>query len=472
MQGSGWNDYYGEGGNGTDAFGFLALPAGARDFNRGYGNEGNAASFWSSTEYDSGEAYSMSLFYRHDNAGLDFYNKYNGYSVRCLKDNDDGMEESAVEKSKDIGNKIGSSGTLVDKRDGKTYKTVKIGTQTWMAENLNYKTANSYCYSDNASNCTKYGRLYTWVAAKAACPEGWHLPRYEEIQPLFSAVGGVQDKYDDKKWRGAGTALKSTSGWNYEGNGTDAFGFSSLPAGSIYNGRYIGEGVSANFWISTESDSYSAYSMGWNSRGDDAYLSYSDKDRGYTVRCLKNGESKDNGKRNSSTGTLVDKRDGKKYRTVKIGAQTWMAENLNYKTANSYCYSGSASNCTKYGRLYTWATAKTACPRGWHLPSKAEWKNLFTAVRGESIDGKKLKSISGWINGGNGTDAFGFTALPAGDRNNDGLYNGEGYSAGFWSSTESNIYLAYYMSLIYINDVAELYDYSKSSGFSVRCLKD
>ncbi len=150
--------------------------------------------------------------------------------------------------------------TLKDLRDGKTYKTVTIGTQTWMAENLNYETENSFCYDDDPSNCSKYGRLYTWAAAmdsvgtlttngkgcgdkktcsptypvRGICPEGWHLPDTTEWKTLFSAVGGVEDEYYAKEWNGAGTALKSTSGWSEyageSGNGTDALGFSALPA--------------------------------------------------------------------------------------------------------------------------------------------------------------------------------------------------------------------------------------------------
>ena len=145
---------------------------------------------------------------------------------------------------------------MTDERDGQTYKTVTIGTQTWMAENLNYETAKSYCYGDNVTNCAKYGRLYTWAAAmdsagtwttnglscgysktclptypvRGVCPEGWHLPTQMEWNTLFTAVGGQST---------AGLKLKSSPGWNSRGNGTDAFGFSALPAGDrSYNGNY------------------------------------------------------------------------------------------------------------------------------------------------------------------------------------------------------------------------------------------
>ena len=172
---------------------------------------------------------------------------------------------------------------------------------------------------------------------------------------------------------------------------------------------------------------------------------------------------------------MTDSRDGKTYKTIVIGKQTWMAENLNYETANSYCYNDSAKYCDKYGCLYTWSVAKTACPSGWHLPTEAEFETLFTAVGGESVAGTKLKSTSGWYNSGNGisgTDDFFFSALPAGNRDDNGDFYHEGFEAGFWSSTEFYSDGVIYMYLDYDYHYAYLNGYDKNNGVSVRCVMD
>ena len=203
-------------------------------------------------------------------------------------------------------------------------------------------------------------------------------------------------------------------------------------------------------------------------------------------------------------GEMLDKRNRKLYRTVVIDGNTWMAENLNYEVENSYCYNNSADTCAKYGRLYTWAAAidsvklaadadnpqncgqlptgkyctlpakvQGICPEGWHLPSKSEWETLFTAVGDQSTAGKILKSQTSWINNGNGTDAFGFAALPAGNRDKDGYSNYEGNYARFWSSTESGSYYAYFIHLAFNTESAALdRGGDKGRAFSVRCVKD
>ena len=198
---------------------------------------------------------------------------------------------------------LGSTENLTDSRDGQTYKTVTIGSQTWMAQNLNYKAANSFCYESSAENCEKYGRLYLWSAAmdsvgawstngkgcgdltscsptdpvRGVCPKGWHLPSNTEWETMLIAVGGVST---------AGKVLKSTSGWN--GNGTDDFGFSALSAGYRFvRGDYDLEGSKTYFWSSTEKDNNRAISMSLNGNDDNAFLNGNYKFLGFSVRCLK-----------------------------------------------------------------------------------------------------------------------------------------------------------------------------------------
>ena len=170
---------------------------------------------------------------------------------------------------------------------------------------------------------------------------------------------------------------------------------------------------------------------------------------------------------------LADDRDGQTYKTVKIGDQWWMAENLNYETDSSFCYKDSAEYCEQYGRLYTRAAALGACPTGSHLPSKAEWETLFDAVGGRATAGKMLKSTSG----GKGTDAFGFSVLPAGYRVKGGGYLYEGAHTFFRSSTVSSTEInngPYSAFLDFNVDYAAgmATDDYVSYGFSVRCLKD
>jgi uncharacterized protein (TIGR02145 family) len=157
-----------------------------------------------------------------------------------------------------------------------------------------------------------------------------------------------------------------------------------------------------------------------------------------------------------------------------------MAENLNYadsvKTPSllerSWCHSNNLDNCSKYGRLYTWADANDVCPEGWHLPDETEWNKLFTAVGGQSTACKMLKSQTGWYNNGNGTNAYGFSAFPAGGRRDSGGFYAEGNDALFWSATEYNRDIAYRMDLDDNDESAYLANGLKSYAFSVRCLKD
>jgi uncharacterized protein (TIGR02145 family) len=185
-----------------------------------------------------------------------------------------------------------------------------------------------------------------------------------------------------------------------------------------------------------------------------------------------------------SFGTFTDTRDGQKYKTVKIGKQTWMAQNINYQTkGGSWCYEDSASYCKQYGRLYDWKTAKTVCPKGWKLPSREDWDSLGQAVRGKKElgdrsgiywygAGKKLKSKSGWIKNGNGTDDYGFSALPGGNRGSDGGFGNAGNGGGWWTATEDSDGNAYGRGMGYDNDDVHESNLYKSLAFSARCVQD
>jgi len=160
-------------------------------------------------------------------------------------------------------------------------------------------------------------------------------------------------------------------------------------------------------------------------------------------------------------------------RTVTIGTQTWMAENLNYNASGSWCYYDNGySMCNTFGRLYDWETAMTVCPSGWHLPSNDEWEVLVDFAGGKSVAGGKLKAASGWNRGGIGTDDFGFSALPGGYRYPDGGFGNAGNVGYWWTATEDSSGLAYYWYMYYDYDLVYERNDGKNDGFSVRCIAD
>jgi uncharacterized protein (TIGR02145 family) len=168
---------------------------------------------------------------------------------------------------------------FTDSRDNKEYKIIEIGEQTWMAENLNYDVPESLCYNNESANCDIYGRLYNWETAMKVCPEGWHLPNYEEWGKLGDEIG-----------ENAGKKLKSIDGWQCimeSGNGTDEFGFSALAGGAISHKGSSGYATEDGFWWSaTDEDNKSAYiNMYYGSGG----LKGGEADKLYSlsVRCVR-----------------------------------------------------------------------------------------------------------------------------------------------------------------------------------------
>jgi uncharacterized protein (TIGR02145 family) len=178
--------------------------------------------------------------------------------------------------------------TFTDTRDGKIYKTVKIGEQVWMAENLNYEADGSKCYNDSTAYCDKYGRLYNWETAMSACPNGWHLPSSEKWDILYRYVdsaNGTSSPYESKT---AGKYLKAMSGWDRNGNGDDKYGFFALPGGSGYSaGNFFDDvGYNGYWWTASEHDSYNAYIRNISYDSDHAYHNGSGKYFLFSVRCL------------------------------------------------------------------------------------------------------------------------------------------------------------------------------------------
>lgn len=187
--------------------------------------------------------------------------------------------------------------------------------------------------------------------------------------------------------------------------------------------------------------------------------------------------------------------DGNRYPVVKIGSQTWMAENLKATSYNdgtailnlssdslwssasegaySWLNNDGGKNKNTYGAYYNWKAVSTGklCPVGWHVPSDAEWRTLTAFLGGESVAGIRLKSDSGWQKNGNGTNESGFTAMPLGYRSAKGTFLSQGNSSYFWSSTENNVN-AWYTVLFNKDATAFKYFGAKQSGFSVRCVRD
>ena len=433
------------------------------------------------------------------------------------------------------------------------YRTVVIGTQTWMAENLNYAVAGSKCYGEGGevmigydydedeimptstststttlsatevqANCDKYGRLYDWATAMALppscnenscfdqiqelhqgiCPSGWHIPSIYDYRILMEYVDY------------SGAKLKATSGWEENGNGTDEFGFSALPSGWGIPGGYFSTpsevfafvGVRGSWWSATTMDEDDRFTLNAlflyirimpmdDPRAYDMDDAGSYKSFLSSVRCLKDyggGGGGDNGG-GGDGGELGDKgNDIGNYRTAVIGTQTWMAENLNYAVEGSKCCDKDPANCDKYGRLYDWATAMALpsscnsnscssqiqsphqgiCPSGWHIPSDDDWDILIDYA--DYVEaGAKLKATSGWNNNGNGTDEYGFSALPGGLGYSGGIFGGVGSSGYWWSASERDSYSAYIRFMQYSLDyVLSGNNYPKSYLFSVRCLQD
>lgn len=389
-------------------------------------------------------------------------------------------------------------GELVDERDGKIYKTVQIGSQTWMAQNLAFdpglkdKDGQPIDYCRQKSRCDTIGFEYPWSVSvdtmcmygsatlhyrsrgkscqyfhhhtRGICPEGWHMPSTDEFNILVDFVGGEDV---------AGAHLKANANWrvhaNDPSNEFDTYGFAILPTDEYNDFAYIG-GYEACF---------SRSALRVSSYGDETRFLDENIFKYMSVRCIKDAKKipyssepvaacNENGVDRCEYGELFDVRDGKIYKTVVIGEQTWMAENLQYNSnyrdevsgdsvETSWCHSRGA--CTSWyhtdeegcalGRYYSWSGAMDSsgiasgipsecgqdnscrvknriqgvCPSGWHLPDSSEFNELVNYVHyvgkkygsAEALRKRLYKSdVTGiyWHYDDNSVDAYGFGAIP------------------------------------------------------------
>ena len=416
-----------------------------------------------------------------------------------------------------------SYGDLIDERDGQLYKTITIGTQTWMAQNLNFLyekgTSHSFCFGDDPANCEKYGRLYTWSAAldsaglysedglgcgggatcgyfpvlRGVCPEGWHVPSDEEFETLRSFVSSAGDlqALGFAEWSGA----------------TNTSGFSAIPSGFYtYNygdnkADYYNLGEVARYWSRSEGAS-NPYALVIKS--SQKLEGTNDTDDRLSVRCIKDTSPR----LVVEYSTITDDRDGQVYRTVRIGNQTWMAQNLNFKNYPEGVIVPKDYDDKPlpelYGMLYTWDAAvdsaglfsndakgcgygnscakesdiRGLCPENWHLPDQTEWVELIAYAESIGGDGEvfQLQSRDSDI-WDRATNRTGFSALPTGIYSSvSGLGNKS--NTYYWSTTKvyrssDNEEFMGVISRIMI--AANHYTWSdehKDFGLSVRCIHD
>ena len=279
-------------------------------------------------------------------------------------------------------------GTLHDNRDGKDYRTIKLGSLTWMAQNLNYELLNSdsvYCYQNESMYCDHFGRLYVWSDAyNDACPEGWRLPDSLDWEDLFQYIKGKKE---------AGKKLKSNAGWSFykttqhDGNGDDRYGFSALPAGYwSFDGDHWWNSLtySANFWTAKSKNSDSTYSVRFEHNTDSVRVDLNrTRDYAFSVRCVmgtlssssvtSSSSVKSSSSSFGSSGRFSYVSGGENFDAdyVTVNGLVWMDEDLRLK-GSGYCSNGKVCN-PHY--LFTKSEAENACPQGWRLPTSDEFNN-------------------------------------------------------------------------------------------------
>lgn len=350
-------------------------------------------------------------------------------------------------------------GKMTDTRDGKTYNTVKVGEQVWMAQDLRYRTPGSRPFTDPRKKKMRElpadaGLEYPESEIDGGiCPQGWRLPKADEFAGLkahFPETASFDDFFATSKLKPFYAIYGSSRGDSpIPPNGeiffypTDVYGlnFSTLTRRyyegecSEDHGEYLAfssywtlDSKNISLWPDDEGNvevkSLKHYRFG----GSDYCEAMLSPDNYHFVRCVQGD-------------VMKDPRDGQMYKAVKLADRMWMEENLRYETSESSCYNGLNGYCTEYGRMYSWNAAQTVCPEGWHLPSDMEFRSM-----GESVEEWKTR---------NEVDELGFWAISRPECESDSC--GTPRPARFDGPSAQ---------------ISEMPDSDGSQALPVRCIKD
>lgn len=427
---------------------------------------------------------------------------------------------------------------ICDPRDFKVYRTTEIGALIWTAENLRYKVEGSRCFEDQDSNCLKFGRLYNWAQAmdfksyylrntaedsihkpyhQGICMPGWHVPDTLEWKYLMSYTDIVDE---------------------------DPYGFKILHSGFYNNYFFSYWDIADQFFTSTESDEMDYYIdynqdtffdetipasrvYSYSVDPKDKAIYSESKSHGFSLRCVKDTllmemvipssssvESSSSAEQSSSSieessssidtcltiqkksweylnpdveyEIFQDERDGQCYKSVQIGEQVWMAENLNYVDSiahpffagKTHCLGDSPDSCEIFGRFYSQAAAKKACPEGWHLPKSDEISTLL-----ENASDASLKSAKWPWQESSTTNESGFSALPLGLFVDEAAYCGDddcddvekyfveyGEIVNIWSQSGNEDLASYIIMWDYAKEKAKIEYDAPLLAMNVRCI--
>jgi uncharacterized protein (TIGR02145 family) len=393
-------------------------------------------------------------------------------------------------------------------------KTIAIGQQTWMDKNLNikhFRNGDPIFEAKTKEEWAKAGKnkqpaycflkwhpgiiLYNWYAVndpRGLAPLNYRIPTHIDWENLITFLG-----------KDGAYKLRSKSEpwgkWYKVDNGTDEYGFNSRPSNIRFSdGSYSRQiSIIKNYYWSSSRDihktKYDYYEFPKFFKLSDTLMEvieYPDVEIGIPVRCLKTSAS--------SHDKIIDI-DSNEYNTVFICNNIWMAENLNtshFKNGDpileaktteewenagqnatpAWCYYDfNPNNENIYGKLYnSYAIndSRELAPIGYHMPTNNNWVNLIDCLGGKKVAGYKLKSASGWLN--NGSDEYGFSALPAGGTNSSQrtTHGGIGESCHFWSINNKS---SFYYNLFDHDEISRLKtgrNCNGCQGFAVRCIKD